>query len=145
MWVGCMRSKQSKESSFFHNFSIFELVARNTSQVGLDCSEGGSGTGYSIQDSATGELHSDKSEDCNCKLKTDALESFSEATLMSALADDLEKAIVASGARIVGSGRRNSSSFYFEYALDDRKGRVEIVGKRLPPTNYRLEANLKEQ
>ena len=140
-----MRSKQSKESSFFHNFSVFELVAQNTSHVGLDCSEGGSGNSFSIQDSASGELQSDKSEDCNCKLKADALESFSEATLMSALADDLEKAIVASGARIVDSGRRNSSSFYFEYALDDRKGRVEIVGKRLPPTNYSLEANLKER
>jgi hypothetical protein len=139
-----MRSKQSKESPFFQEFSILELLARNASHVGLDCSEGGNGNGFSVQDSA-GELRSDKSEDCNCKLKADAVESFSESTLMSALADDLKNAIVASGARIVDSGGRNSSSFYFEYAVNGRKGRVEIVGKRMPPAYYTLEANLNER
>ena len=143
--VGCVHSKQSKESSFFHNFSVVELVAQNTSHVGLDCSEGGSADGFSIQDSASGDLQSGKNEGCDCKLKADALESFSEATLMSALADNLENAIVASGGRIINSGRGNLSSFYLEYALEDRKGRVEIVGKRQPPVNYRLEAKLKEQ
>jgi len=142
--AGCARAKQSKESSFLHNFSIVELVGQNTSHVGLDCSEGGTGNDFSIQDSASRDFQSDKNEDCNCQVRADAVESFSEATLMSALAGDLEKAIVASGARIINRGPGNSS-FYFEYVLDDRKGRVEIVVQRQPTANYRLEAHLKER
>lgn len=142
--VGCKRSTQSKESSFFHTFSVITLVAQNASNVRLDCSEGGTGNGFSVQDLTSGEVQSDKTEDCDCKLKAGAMESFSEATLMSTLASDVEKAIVVSGARVIDAGRRSSSSFYFEYALNNRKGRLEIVGNRLPPANYRLEVNLKE-
>ena len=136
---------QSNESAFFRSFSLDEFLAHNESHVGLDCSEGGNATAFSIRDSNSAEFRSNKSEGCSCKIKGDAVASFDEAVLISALAGALEKAIVASGARVIKSGKQKLSSFYFEYALDDRKGRVEISGKNLGSDHYELEANLEER
>jgi hypothetical protein len=145
----CVACTHSKESSFFRSFSLRELVAENKSHVGLDCSVGGGGGGgssFGVQSlgSGAGEFHSHKSDGCYCKLKPDAVESFGEAALIAGLAEDVERAIIDSGAKIIDSGKQDSGSFYFGYALDDRKGRVEISGKRLPADHYSLEANLEE-
>ena len=145
----CVSCMHSKESSFFSRFSLRALVAGNKSNLGLDCSAGGGGGGgssFGIRSwgSGAGEFHSHKSDSCYCKLEADAVENFGEAALIAQLAEDVESALVDSGATITDSGKQESSSFYFGYALDDRKGRVEISGKRLPSDHYSLEANLEE-
>jgi hypothetical protein len=145
----CLACMHSKESSFFQSFSVRDLIAENRSDYGLDCSAGGGGGGgsrFGIQSmrSGSGEFHSHKSDSCYCKLKPDTVESFGEAALLAGLAAEVERAIVDSGFKIIDSGKKDSNSFYFEYALEDRKGRVEISGKRLPSDHYNLDASLEE-
>jgi len=143
----CIACMHSKESSFFQSFSVRALVAENSSDYGLDCSAaGGGGSSSAIWSGGpvSGQFHSHKSHSCYCKLKADTEEYFGETALIAGLAAGVERAIVKSGARIIDGGKKDSTSFYFEYALEGRKGRVEISGKRLPANHYNLDANLEE-
>jgi hypothetical protein len=148
--ASCVSCSHSKESSFFRSFSLRELVAENKSNVPLDCGAGGGGGGSGSRigvwslGSGSGEFHSHKGDGCYCKLEADAVGPFNEATLIAALAQDVERTITDSGAQIVDRGQKDSSSFYIGYVLEDTTGRVEISGKRLPSDHYSLQANLEE-
>jgi hypothetical protein len=137
----------SKESQFFQSFAVRNLIAENRPDSVLDCSAGGGGgSRFGIQSigSGSGEFHSRRSDSCYCKLKPDTVESFAEAALLDELSAEVERALVENGFKIIGSGKKDSTSFYFEYAWEDRKGRVEISGKRLPSDYYNLNASLEE-
>jgi hypothetical protein len=90
------------------------------------------------------EFHSDKGDACLCKVKPDAEGAFDEAALMAGLAQEVEKTITSSGSKIIGKGNPDSSSFYFVYALDNTKGRVQISGKKVEAGQYSLQAKLEE-
>lgn len=143
----------SMESSFFNRFSLQKLVEENKSRARLECNArgGGGGGGGGIDASGTWswgsgskEFHSHKGDGFFCVLKPNSVAAFDEVALIAGLRQDVERAIASSGATITDSGYRESASFYFQYALDNVKGRVEISGKRLQDNQYSLKADLDE-
>lgn len=91
------------------------------------------------------EYHSHKGDGFFCRLKTTTLEHFDEASLITALRQDVERAIVQSGAKVIESGNTDSTSFYFSYSIDNALGRVEISGKRIRNDYYSVRAELDER
>lgn len=91
------------------------------------------------------EYHSHKGDGFFCKLKSNALEHFDEASLIAALRQDVERAIDQSGAKVIESGNPDSMSFYFAYSIDNAQGRVEISGKRIRNDYYSVRAELDER
>jgi hypothetical protein len=89
------------------------------------------------------DLVSTKGESFSCKM-TDA-EQFDEAKFIQALKQSVEIDLNKSKTRIVSSDYLDATSFYFEYALEDIKGRVEISGRKIPGNYYTLKADLDEK
>ena len=147
-FIGC---SLSPESAFFSKFSIQQLVEKNKAPTGLDCKGnergggiGGGGGGVSFG-FGTKEYHSHKGDGFFCRLNSNALEHFDEASLITALRQDVERAIDQSGAKIIESGNPDSASFYFAYSIDNALGRVEISGKRIRNDYYSVRAELDER
>jgi hypothetical protein len=144
--VGCTAYMSSLQSSFFSKFSLRELVEKNQSRPGLDCSAGGGGGGIGGGVGGFGrkEFQSHKGESLSCRL-SDSAAKFDEAGFIAALRRDVERDITESGAKIVDSGNPDASSFYFEYELEDARGRVEIAGRKISVDYYSLKADLDEK
>jgi len=139
----------SKESSFFNRFSLQRLVEKNKPHARLECDAvggggGGIGAGTWGWGSGSKRFHSHKGDGFFCRLKPNSVGGFDEAALIAALRQDVERAITGSGATITDRGYRESASFYFQYALDNVIGRVEISGKRIQDNGYTLKADLDE-
>jgi hypothetical protein len=139
----------SQGSSFFSKFSIQELVEKNASRSGLDCSAGGGGGGGGIGSSGGGfgfggrEYQSHKGESCSCHLSGKG-EGFDEAGFIAVLRREVEGEITDSGTKITNSASQAVSSFFIEYASGDVRGRVKVTGRRIADGYYSLEADLDE-
>lgn len=141
--VACMSVLQS---SFYSGFSLKEMVQRNQSNSGLNCSgSGAGGGGAGISTGAAGfgggsNFH--KSESFACQI-SDA-EQFVEARFIQALRESVEKDLDASQAKITGSKNPDATSFAIEYVLGSAAGRIEISGTR-SAGYYSLQAQLDEK
>src|SRR6266850_5434880 len=131
---GCTSYMSSFQSPFFFKFSLQELVLRNKSSSGLNCSPGGGGGGGGIGTGTGGigrnESSFSKGESFSCQM-TDA-EQFDEAKFIQRLKQSVETDLDESKAKIISSENLDGTSFYFEYAFKDIRGRVEISGRKLP-------------
>src|SRR5262245_53562003 len=117
------------ESRFFAKFSLNELVKRNESGVGLNCSGGSAGGGgMSMGTGGIGKNQSNfrRTESMGCQI-ADASQ-FDEAKLIQTLKENIEQDLGASKAEIIKSDSREASSFSLQYTLEKIAGRVEISG-----------------
>ena len=142
--IGCTAYMHSRQSSFFSKFSLRELVERNTSSSGLNCSAGGAGGGGGGGARSGKEFRFHKGESLSCRLSGGA-EKFNEASFIAALKQDVEGDIRENGAKITDSGGLNASNFYFEYEQGIGQGRVEITGRTIRGDYYSLKADLEER
>jgi hypothetical protein len=136
---------RTKETSFYSNFSVGQLVQRSGSLAGCDpLGGGGGGTGFHIRriGSAETQFNSHKSDNFACRLTSD--ESLDETKLFSTLKLNVEGALKDNGAEIIDSGSSGSANFYFAYNLKGVRGRVELSGKRGGSNYYNISANLNE-
>jgi len=142
--VACMSVMQS---SFYSAFSLKELVQRNQSSSGLNCSgsggAGGGGGGIATgAGGSSGNFNFHKGEGLGCQI-SDA-EQFVEARFIQALKESVEKDLDANKAKITSSKNPEANSFSVEYTLGDTAGRVEISGTR-SAGYYSLQAQLDEK
>ena len=144
--VGCAAYMHSLQSSFFSKFSLRELVEKNKSHTGLDCSAGGGGgsIGGGGGGFSSKEFQSHKGESFSCRISESAGK-FDEAGFIAALRQDVERGIAETGANIIDSGNPDASSFYLEYELEHARGRVEVRGRKIRDGYYSLEADLNER
>ena len=144
--MGCTTYMFSQQTSFFSKFSLRELVEKNQSFTGLDCSVSGGGFG-----GGTGgglgrrEFHSQKAESFFCRLKANEAGHFDEAGLLAVLRREVEKHITESGAEIIGQRNPDTNSFYFAYTSGNIRGRVEVSGSNIAGNSYSLAADLDEK
>lgn len=135
------------QSSFFAKFSLRELVDKNQSSAGLDCSVGpggGGGGGVSGGTGAVGKQESNfnKFEGIACQI-SDA-ELFDEVKFMQALKESIEQDLETDKAKIV-TKNSDATGFELEYTLNETTGTVKISAKKGPMRYYTLEANLREK
>jgi hypothetical protein len=130
------------QSTFFSQFSLRELVEKNQSKFGLNCSGGGIGGGGG--GGGRRGFHFHKGETFSCRTQTVEGEQFDETKFIASLKSEIEKRLSASEATIVDSGIPDASSFYFEYGIGNTLGHLEISGKLLRENYYSLKANLDE-
>ena len=126
--IACMSLFQS---SFYSAFSLKELVQRNQSNSGLNCSGGAGGGGGGIGAGAVGShgngtFH--KGESLACQI-SDAGQ-FVEARFIQALKESVEKDLNANQAKITSNTNPDLSRFAIEYTVGSSFGRVEISGAR---------------
>ena len=145
--MGCTSYMFSQETSFFSEFSLRELVEKNQSFMGLDCSVSGGGFGGGTGGGGLGrqEVHSHKAESFFCRLKADEAGYFNESGVLAVLRREVEKHIGESGAEIIGQGNPDTNSFYFAYTSGNIRGRVEVSGRNMVGNNYSLAADLEEK
>jgi hypothetical protein len=140
--IACM---SSIASPFFTKFSVNELVQRNKTIGGLNClpegGGGGIGTGVGGIGKDGSRVH--RNESFSCQI-SDA-DQFDEAKFIQTLRESIEKDLDACKAKIVGSDNSDSTKFYFEYTLEDIKGRVKISGTRSLGNYYTVDADLEEK
>jgi hypothetical protein len=142
--IGCTAYTSSFQSPFFFKFSLQELVQRTKSHASLNCSARGGGGGIGTGGGGIGrESHFHKGESFSCQMTDDG--QFEEAKFIQALKQGVEADLDESKAKIVSSDNLDATSFYFEYALEDIRGRVEISGRKGPGKYYSLQADLDEK
>lgn len=135
------------ESSFASAFSLKELVQRNQTNSGLNCSTGGGGGGGSGIGTGAGGIggtHSNfhKGESFSCQI-SDA-EKFDRAKFIQTLKASVEKDLETNDAEITSS-KNTDTSFTIEYVLGKTSGRVEISGTRSGGNYYSFDAKLSEK
>jgi hypothetical protein len=132
------------QSSFYSAFSLKELVQRNQSNSGLNCSGGGAGGGGigagAVGSHGNGTFH--KGESLACQI-SDAGQ-FVEARFIEALKDSVEKDLNANQAKITSNTNPDLSRFAIEYTVGSSFGRVEISGTRTAGY-YSLAAQVNEK
>lgn len=136
-------SSLSNESGFFSDFSLQKLVERNKSRAGLVCDSGGGGADSTFSVSGGKGFRSHKGDEFTCYMKSDAVNHVDASTLSAGLRQDVEKAIVDSGAIIVETGNPTANSFYVRYTFAQAEGRVEISARRTLDC-YSFSADLEE-
>lgn len=143
--IGCSVSMSSFQSPFFSKFSLKELVQRSDSDGALNCSAGGAGDGIGIGAGGFGMNQSNfhRSEGFSCQMRDS--EQFDEAKLIKVLQQNLQNDLEAINAQISSIGTIDETSFYFEYAFEGVKGRVEVSGARSTNNLYTLKADLDEK
>ncbi len=139
----------SRETSFFSNFSVRQLVERSKSSAGLTCDANGGGGGGSIGTRAGGigfggtRFNSHTSDSFGCRLKSNEPEDF-ETHLFAGLELDVQQALRDSGAQITENGNPKPATFYFAYTLKNVRGRVQVSGTRIGTDYYDVHADLDE-
>ena len=145
--AGCTAYMSSFQSSFFSKFSLRELVERNKSHRGLNCSASGGGGGVAGGTGSVGKKasHFHKVESFSCQMTGDSAEQFDEGGFIAALKQSVEIDLDQSKAKIIGGDNLEANSFYFEYTLEDIRGRVEISGRKDMGNYYSLKADVDEK
>ena len=139
----------SRETSFFSNFSVRQLVERSKSSAGITCDGNGGGGGGGIRTRAGGigfggtRFNSYKSDSFGCRLKSNEPEDF-ETRLFAGLELDVQQALRDSGAQITENGNPKPATFYFAYTLKNVRGRVQVSGTRIGTDYYDVHADLDE-
>ena len=131
--TACIGCTSLFQSSFSSAFSLKELVQRNQSNTGLNCSgSGGAGGGGAGIASGAGGLGGNssfsKAEGFTCQI-SDAAQ-FNEAKFIQTLKESVEKDLDASQARITSSKNADATRFSIEYTVGKTAGRVEVSGTR---------------
>ena len=142
--IACMSVFQS---SFYSAFSLKELVQRNQSNSGLNCSgsrgAGGGGGGIATGAGGLGGGSSfSKGEGYTCQISD--TDQFNEAKFIQALKESVEKDLDASKAKITGSKNPDATRFSIDYTVGKTAGHVEISGTR-SAGYYSLQAQLDEK
>ena len=141
----------ARESSFFKNFSMRDLVTSNKAIKGFHCDPaGGGGGGGGIGSWAGGfggggsRFHSQKSDGFACRLSSNELQGPDEERLITSLRQQLEDSLRSYGARIRETGSSDAHSFYFSYDIKDIQGRIKVSGQRIGVDFYNLQADMEE-
>jgi hypothetical protein len=138
-----------RETSFFSNFSVRQLVESSKFSAGLACYANGGGGGGGIRTGAGGiafggtRSNSHKSDSFGCRPKSNGPEDF-EKRLFAGLELAVQQALRDSGAVITESGNPNPTTFYFAYSLKNVRGRVQVSGTRIGTDYYNVRADLDE-
>lgn len=142
--TGCIACMSMFQSSFSSRFSLQELVQRNQSKNGLNCSGSGGGGGIGTGAGGFGQTGSTfhRGESCSCQISD--VDQFNEAKFIQALKETVEKDLDASQAKITSSKNPDATRFSIEYTLGNAVGRVEISGTR-SAGYYSLQAQLDEK
>jgi hypothetical protein len=139
-------------SNFYSNFSMAELVKRNSSRPSLESLGGGVGGGggggvcfsrVGSHGHGSGLSRFHKTDSSAFHLGPDGLAKTDEEKFLSSLKADLQDEIVKSGARITASGDLETPGCYAEYGEEGIQGRIEVSG-RLAGGFYTLTATLSE-
>ena len=144
--AGCSAYMASLQSSFFSKFSLRNLVERNESTAGLNCSQSaGGGGGASFGTGGVGQKESNfnRLESLSCQIRD--VKAFDEQKFIQALKASVEQDLKDSKATIVSSKNADATSFQLEYALSNVKGTIDISATRGPDRFYTLNANLNEK
>jgi hypothetical protein len=144
----CSSCIGSRETSFFSDFSLRQLIERRKSSAGFTCdSNGGGGGGSQLRSSGIGfggtRFNSHKSDSFECRLDSNGAEDF-EMRLFGGLKLDVQQALRDNGAQITESGNPNATSFYFAYTVKNVRGRVQVSGTRIGTDYYDVHADLDE-
>src|SRR6267143_3931728 len=105
----CTSCLGSRETSFFSNFSVRQLVERSKSSAGLTCDANGGGGGGGIGTRAGGigfggtRFNSHKSDSFGCRLKSNEPVDF-ETRLFAGLERNVQQALRDDGAQITETG-----------------------------------------
>lgn len=118
---------QNKPSNFFNEFSLKELVKKNTSSFGLFHSIGSIGGGMSGGDLEQ-TTHS-KHESFACRIESKDSNNFNEEKFISSLRKDVEDSMNQSRLKITETNNPNSSSFRLKYKTKGMKGQIDISGE----------------
>jgi hypothetical protein len=122
---------QCKPSVFYSNFSLADLVQRNTSRFAQHCSSGGmggGGTGTAGLSSGSTTVRYHMSVSYSCHIKSSQPGETDVTEFMASLRADVENDITRSGAHITDGGDLKLSGFYFRYVTVGIQGRVELSG-----------------
>ncbi len=143
----CTSCLGSRETSFFSNFSVRQLVEGSKSSAGFVCDPIGGGGGDSqFRTRGIGfgvaRFNSHKSDSLGCRLKSN--EAFDETLMFSSLKLAVERALHDDGAQITNSGSSGPANFYFAYALKNVQGRVQVSGTKVGTDYYDVHADLDE-
>ncbi|HJZ83294.1 MAG TPA: hypothetical protein VKD91_23195 [Pyrinomonadaceae bacterium] len=140
----------ARESRFFKNFSMRDLVVRSKAMNGLSCEPaGGGGGGNGIGSSSGGlggggiKFDSLKSDGFACRLRSGTLSVADEERLIASLRQQVADSLRDYGATVKDSGSSRFGSFYFSYTIKDIQGRVQVSGKPFGDF-YNLQAELEE-
>jgi hypothetical protein len=148
-------SMRHGSSNFYSNFSMTELVKRNSSWPPLESSLGGgvggggggcfSRVGSHGPGSGLSRFH--KTDSFAFQLNPGGLAKIDEGKFLSSLNADLQDEIVKSGARVTTSGDLETPGRFVEYSEEGVQGRIEISGRssgRDGRAFYTLTASLSE-
>ena len=139
-------------SIFYSNFSMAELVKRNSSWPSLESLGGGVGGGggggcfswVGSHGAGSGLSRFHKTDSFAFHLKPGEFGKTDEEKFLSSLKADLQDEIVKSGARISGSGDLETPGRYVEYSEEGIQGRIEISSRLSGADFYTLTATLSE-
>jgi hypothetical protein len=139
-------------SNFYSNFSMAELVKRNSSwpsleSLGGEVGGGGGGVCFSrvgSHGSGSGLSRFHKTGSFAFHLRPGGLVKTDEEKFLSSLKADLQDEIVKSGARITASGDLETPGCYAEYGEEGIQGRIEVSGRLAGGSYYSLTATLSE-
>src|SRR6266487_818202 len=132
-------------SAFYANFSLNDLIRRNTSAFKLDDAGGGIGGGGGVIGGSSGDsaaFHYQKSESLSFQIRTDC--EADQGEFISLLRTDLQNEIATRGAQINSGRELEVGGFQIEYSEDGIQGCIEISGKLSGATNYTVKARLTE-
>lgn len=142
--AGCSAYMASLQSSFFSKFSLRDLVERNESTAGLNCSQSaGGGSSFGAGGVGQKESNFNRMESIACQIRD--VDAFDEPKFIQALKASVEKDLKDSKATIVSRKNAGATSFQLEYALSNVKGTIDISATRGPDRYYTLNANLNEK
>ena len=139
-------------SNFYSNFSMAELVKRNSSWPSLESLSGGVGGGggggcfsrVGSHGPGSGLSRFHKTDSFAFHLRPGGLAKTDEEKFLSSLKADLQDEIVKSVARITASGDLETPGCYAEYDEEGIQGRIEVSGRLAGGNYYTLTATLSE-
>ena len=145
-------SMKHGSSNFYANFSMAELVKRNSFWPSLESLGGGVGGGVGggcfsrvgSHGRGFGLSRYHKSDSFAFHLSPGGLAKSDEEKFLSSLKADLQDEIVKSGARINASGDLEANGCHAEYGEEGIQGRIEISRRLAGGNYYSLNATLSE-
>lgn len=134
-------------SQFFSTFSLRHALSQNESgQSSFVMGIIGRGGGTSTSSDMSFARHG-RTENISIPLAVPGRSAFDETSLLSALRENIEKALIKSGAILLHQGSVNghlySSEFFYEYEEGPIQGRLTITGRMLGD-GYGLRSTLDE-
>lgn len=135
-----------KPSPFYSNFSLADLVKRNSAAQELADFSGGEGGGVSTgsHGGRSKESRYHKSDSFAFQLRTAGLTKINETNFLSSLKADAQDEIIKTGARITEARDLEGRGYCFAYSEEGIQGQIEIAGRLAGGNYYNLNATLSE-